>query len=430
MIIAQYDSDFRPLSKRHESLIKTAEDTLSQYASGTPKHHSWAVIGTFGVGKTQFLFHLFRESLSRGLVPLLFLAEDLFSEIIREDRVFTQGDVAALVEGKISKVLELLRDDALSDEELRSSVGGVLGTKGSTEELLTALLAGVPHPLPANAKVVLLVDELEGYYKTLQQRVHTPNDPSPLRELLTDPKHLKFLALAPAGIYEMGNADQTRTLRLVIPAADVKYVRLNLISDPGQANACWWLSRGKARHLFKACDVLKEASSKPTAGQALRIIEQLDHIGQPPTEVPAAVIDGLPPTKLPALLSLSPKKDTQALCYQIPLDSLDEGAMAERLNEAFGLPTKASVLLAEYFKLTVLALSDANWFMPIPNNDLADFLCLCLDHLLEYEYGNPTVTKYMGEMLGLYERFRTDHGMSMESLHAPGRSSKRPKCCL
>ncbi|MCX5676479.1 MAG: ATP-binding protein [Planctomycetota bacterium] len=416
MILADYGSDFRALSLRHEALIKRAADLLDAYQRGEAQHPTYAVIGTFGAGKTQFLYHLARQALERGLIPLLFLAEDVFSEVIRTEAVFTQGDVATLVERKATEAVEALSHGGKSEEELRESFRTVLDPRGHGNRVVDALAEHFAGRRVENPKVLLLIDELEGLYGILQRRVLTDKDRSPLREffqsrLLFGITYLKFCALAPAGIYELGGADQTRVLRLVIPAADVDYIRSNLISEPGRANSAWWLSRGKARHLFKACLALKDAPAEPTAPQVSRIIrEELDQIGQAPTEVPPAVTDGLPPSKLPSLLNLAPVPITPRRCYHIDLSSLDEGRMAECLTEALGLNTDASLLLAEYFKTTTLGLSDGNRQAFIPDNELADLLALSLDHLLEYEYGNPTLVKHMGDMLALYERFKSDAG--------------------
>ena len=56
------------------------------------KYMAYAVLGTYGVGKTQFLYHIHRCALTNGILPLYFLAEDLFREIITEkDRTWTKG---------------------------------------------------------------------------------------------------------------------------------------------------------------------------------------------------------------------------------------------------------------------------------------------------------------------------------------------------
>ena len=416
MILAQYDIDFQPLSRQHEDLIRKADDILDAYRLGRQPHPTYAVIGTFGAGKTQFLYSLARRAIRQGLLPLLFLAEDLFSEIIRTETVFTQGDVATLVESKIKRAIAALSVAGQTIDKARSALSAVVDPRSSANPFVEDLATKFSGATPEDPRVVLLVDELEGQYRTLQQRVQTPGDLSPLRELfdarvLYRLPYLKFFALAPAGVYEMGGADQTRALRLVIPAADVMYIRGRLIASPGRANACWWLSRGKARHLFKACDTLRDAPRDLSASQVAHVVEeQLDRIGQPPTDVPAASIEGLSPLKLPALVEISPTPTSSRRCYHIELSSLDEGKMAERLSEAFKLTTGVSLLLAEYFKTTALALSDQHCSTFITDDELGELLSLSLDHLLEYEYGNPHLVQHMGDVLGLYERFRSDPG--------------------
>ena len=308
MILAEYKADFQPLSLDHERLIQCTDDILNQYTHNVTIHPTYAVIGTFGAGKTQFLYNLHRKSLGVGLLPIFILAEDLFSEIIRTDTTFTQGDVATLVNEKVRRVLGAIDSPDKSKAEIRQSISAITDPRGIAGPLLDDLLEKDSGKFRRPLRFILLVDELEGQYRTLQHRVQTPGDRSPLRELFEAP-FLKFFSLAPAGIYEMGGADQTRALRLVIPAADIHYVRTKLVPQTGRANACWWLSRGKARHLFKACSALREAPANLGAPQAARIIrEELDQIGQPPTEVPPAVTERLPPSKLPFLLNLGPLK--------------------------------------------------------------------------------------------------------------------------
>jgi hypothetical protein len=336
VILAHYDIDFHPLSTRHEDLIRKADELLDTYCHEQPLHPTYAVIGTFGAGKTQFLYYLARKAIERGLLPLLFLAEDLFSEVVRGSKVFTQGDVAALVENKMNEAIAALSVGSTSNE-VRESLNTVLDPRGNNSRFVDELVRKYAGKPIQHSRVVLLVDELEGQYRTLQERVQTPGDRSPLRELfearvLFQMPYLKFFALAPAGIYEMGGADQTRALRLVIPAADVTYIRSKSILSPGRANACWWLSRGKARHLFKACTALQNVPANPSAPQVARLIrDELDQIGQSPTEVPPAVTEGLPATKLTSLIDIAPIPTSPRRCYHIELLSFNEGQMAECL---------------------------------------------------------------------------------------------------
>src|SRR5262249_34974713 len=157
-----------------------------------------------------------------------------------------------------------------------------------------------------------------------------------------------------------------------LPAADVKYVREKLVQDHSRANSCWWVSRGKAAHLFKACNAIGNLPSSISASETSRLLnEQLDHIGQRPTGVPPAVTSAVSaPAKIPYLLSLAPAPGSKLRCYHIPVADLNEGEMAEKLMEAFQLNTDAAVVFAEYFKLTLLALSDKEFRAYVPDNEL------------------------------------------------------------
>jgi len=210
MVFAQLETTWESLSDRHQVLDHHVRKLIDEYVQGSLARKSYAVLGTFGAGKTQFLFNVFNAALSRGLVPLYFLAEDLFSEAIRGDEVTTPGDLDALVNRKLEKAVTLLQQNE-TYEELQT----LLDPRGRTSNIVERLIEGLSNEAPAIERVVLLVDELEGQYKSLQEAVQT-NDRSPLREFLQAP-YLTFLALAPAGMYELGNADQTRTIRLVIP---------------------------------------------------------------------------------------------------------------------------------------------------------------------------------------------------------------------
>jgi hypothetical protein len=409
MILASYGADFKPLSRRHEALIDRVARLVESFSRGEPCHPTYATIGTFGAGKTQFLYWLHRKALESGLIPVLVLAEDLFAEVIRGDKQFTQGDVALLVKRTVDGVLQALGSQKPT-AEIAQVISMLIDPRGNSAVSIRAVVDRFGGKVTGNARPVLLVDELEGQYRTLQQRVRTPGDRSPLRELFEAP-YLKFFALAPAGIYEMGGADQTRAIRLVIPPADIRYVRTNIVSNVGRANSCWWLSRGKARHLFKACAALKDAGEDLGAAEASRIIrEELDQIGQPPTEVPAAVTEGLAPSKRSSLLDLAPSERNPRRCYIVDAHSLDEGKLAECVGDTFKLHSDVALLFAGYFRVTALALSDGKYSAPIPDGELSDILCLSLDHMLEYEYGNPDLVQHMGDVLALYERFRADPG--------------------
>ncbi|MFZ3059108.1 MAG: hypothetical protein WA102_05135 [Candidatus Methanoperedens sp.] len=407
MVIAAYETDWQYLSEDHEKIDKSLSKIIDDYVANHLKHFSYAVIGTFGVGKTQLLYQIHKNAKSNGLLPLYFIAEDLFREVIsNEDKVFTPGDIFTLVVGKVETIKV-----ALSTKN-DGNVKKILDPRGKLQtdapELVDSIIKDFSGFDVSNLKVVLLIDELEGQYGVLQSNIQT-KDRSPLREFLENKNHLKFLAFAPAGIYELGGADRDRVKRIVIPPADIGYIRKELITNPGKSNACWWLSRGKARQLYKACEVLKEIASPIEADVASRIIKsQLDSIGQRPTEVPPAVTSAVDPSKIPYLLDLFPIESELRRRYVIDTANLKTGELANRLIEAFGINKDNAVLISEYFKRTVKTLSDEGGITYIEDTDLSELFCLAFDHLLEYEHGSPELSGNLGEILNLYEKIKKD----------------------
>jgi len=315
------------------------------------------------------------------------------------------GDVYSLIEDKISKIKNLLSSGETSRIQDICDPRGKI--RKDSPELLRKVLENFSGKAK-NVKIILLVDELESQYGNLQRIVQTM-DRSPLREWLESKSHLKFLAFAPAGIYELGGADRDRVKRIVLPPVDVRYIRENLVKDAGKSNSCWWLSRGKARQLFKCVEVLNKVRDTEDASRIYRIIKQeLDSIGQPPTEVPPAVTDKIPPTKIPFLFRLSPISGEKRRRYIIDAEKLRTEEFAEKLIEAFGISKDNAMLISEYFKKTLYALSDNEWIVYIDEDDLPELLCLVLDHFLEYEHGDPRLSKTFGEVLNLYEKSKKE----------------------
>jgi hypothetical protein len=403
MVIAKYGADWQYLSDEHEEIARLLGEMLDDYGNGQLDHLSYAVIGTFGVGKTQFLFHIFKTAKEKGLLPLYWIAEDLFREVITSSsETATPGDIYQLIEQKVENLKKAL------SEKNEAKVWEILDPRGKlrndTPELVDLIIKEFSRPEVYDNKIVLLVDELEGQYGVLQEKTQT-KDRSPLRDWLESKSYLKFLAFAPAGIYELGGADRGRVKRIVLPPADTDYIRKNLVKDAGRSNACWWLSRGKARQLFKACEVLNRRGPVADADVASRILKQeLDWIGQAPTQVPPAFTSAIEPSKIPILLSLCPREGQNSRRYVIDVSKLRTGQLADKLIEAFAINKDNAMLISEYFKRTVKTLSNEDNFTYIENEELPELFCLVFDHLLEYEHGSPEVSGNLGEILNLYEK--------------------------
>jgi len=408
MIVADYGKKWEPLSNEHKKKDEEIQQLLDEYATGSLEDLAYAIIGTYGVGKTQLLYQIHKYAIERNMIPLYFLAEDLFKEVVESNVTCTPGNVYKLIEDKISLVRKGLSNGNAS--EIYEVLDHREKVRRDAPKVLETVLGRFSGKNIDGTKILLLVDELEGQYPILQKLDQT-GERSPLMQWLESKTHLKFLAFAPAGIYELGGADSGRVKRKVIPPADVKYVRENIIKEAGKSNACWWLSRGKARQLFKTAEVLEKLKSEyiQDAAKASRIIKgELDSIGQPPTEVPAAVTDKISPSKIPFLLKLAPITCEGGRRYVIDSEKLQTGELAERLIEAFKINKDNAILISEYFKKTVRALSDDEWLTYIDEGDLPELFCLVLDHFLEYEHGSPEFLKTSKEILNLYERSKEE----------------------
>ncbi len=406
-IIPSYKARWEFLSEKHKDLEEDLDEIFKEY-SGTPTpEFKWAyvVVGVFGAGKTQFLYHVFKRSLQNGFLPLYFIAEDLFGAIFKvseEDR--TPGKLSELALRKVEKARgAIAKADKDSLEEVLNP-----GHRDAPKEMIKELLDHFASREVNGARTVVLVDELEQQYKPLQGAVRA-GERNPLRDWLERKDNLKFLALAPAGIYEMGGADQTRCDRLVIPPVDVAYIRQNFFpEDPSKANACWWLSRGKPRHIFKAMKKLKDidTSSIDATKVYFFIRDELDSIGQEPSRVLPAILEELKADKYRYLLDLAPVEGETGRRYCIDMDKLDTASFAEGLLKTFKLKREDAVTISYYFKTVVKALSDEKNLVYTEPKDLPELLALTLDLLLEYEHGSPGIKERLGDLMGLYEGFK------------------------
>ena len=216
MVIANYESDWESLSKNHERIKDKILAIISDYAYAKEIHKSYGIIGTFGSGKTQLLYYIHKISEQQNLIPIYILAEDLFRDVINHPSADnnTPAQLSSKVRMKLSSIKTTVSTGDESEiDKLISSYWDFVPELQQTYRSLIKKFKGIK---PAEMKIVLLVDELEGQYINIQNNTSS-SDRSPLREMLNDKSYLKFLAFAPAGIYELGEADRSRLVRIVIP---------------------------------------------------------------------------------------------------------------------------------------------------------------------------------------------------------------------
>jgi len=251
-------------------------------------------------------------------------------------------------------------------------------------------------------KVILLIDELEDAYSVLKKKAGS----DPLRTWLEDRYYLKILALTPTGIYDLGGADESRLIKEPIPAISIEYLRGKFKLEAGKANALWWLSRGVPRHILQNLQKIKDISPQQGDYKVAVVLESLEHIGKEPSRVPAVQIEVLNDfSKIKYLVDLKPDNTNDQYEGFIISRDLDEGALANVFKEVFSLHSgkerEIALLLAHYFKIVAMSLSDENYNMYLNIEELKDFIELVLDIMLENEHKKQIVQENISKILDI-----------------------------
>lgn len=395
-IVADINQPWENLSNDHETLTNRIDEILDKYMESEElEGPSFLVAGVFGAGKTLLMIHIFKRSLSKGLLPLYLLAEDIFRDISgtpgdlkRGVNNFTLSCVRAFKSGDYEGIKTLIRAE---EGELKNDLLNVLRqNQGEVKHI---------------EKEVLLVDEVEDEYKRIKAKV----GPDPLRLWLEDRSSLKFLSLTPSGAYDLGGADEGRLQKLTIPPVSIEYIRAKLGLLAGKANALWWLSRGVPRHIIKNYQKIKDISEIDGEFEISQTLSELDHIGKPPGRVPAVEL----PTdhsKIRHLIDLQPWKVQAYKGFRIDKD-LSEGKLSNIFQQIFDLSDsnqkrELALLISHYFKLVAMTLSDDNFASYLKIGEISEFMNLSLDILLENEFKSPTVEENMSLLFRAHEKFK------------------------
>lgn len=397
-VIATYDEDWVNLSEEHERTEEDIRRIIEKYRKGEElDYHSYTVVGVFGSGKTQLLYHIHEECLNQDILPLYFEADRLFESVFELDDP-GPGDITDIIQRKTAEIEEAISEnDADTVHELLNP-----GDDIEKEALADSILENFGGE--SIEKKAILVDELEQQYESLQEYVRVDEN-SPLRDWLERGNELKFLALAPAGMYEMGGADRTRCGRIVIPPADIGYLREEFFEDNvGLANACWWLSRGNPRHILSNANALerRDGLTEYPAHEISEFLNGLDPIGQEPSVVPAANLDEVHRGELNDLLDLAPQEAEERRRYVIDVEGADEAEFIERAAEIFDVERSVADYLARYFFLVAGTLSDEENRCYV--DELDGLFALAIDFLLEYQHNNPEIKEGIREVTEAYNQ--------------------------
>jgi len=406
-IFADVNQEWKPLSTDHEKLELYFKDVLESFLKGEDVHPSYLITGVFGQGKTTFLYHILREGIKRGMLPIFVIARDLFERVNARD----YGEVKQ----KINEIIENVKYDFQKRDFSRYKQYIMSMPIKSQDELIKFYQKNLDK-ISHFDKVILLVDELEDIYKKIKEKA----GPDPLRTWLEDKSYLKILALTPSGIYDLGGADESRLKKWNIPPISIEYIRKNMGLPTGKANALWWLSRGVPRHIIQNLDKLRETSEEDGSYKISETLKSLERIGKEPGRVNAVEISALSDhSKIKFLIHLIPYDSQSYKCFHITKE-LDEGELSNVFQKMFDLTHEKekdlALAIAHYFKLVAMAISDENFNAYVDGNEINEFMGLVLDILLENEYKKPVVEENMAKLLSIYEKLRSEPTLLLTSL--------------
>lgn len=398
-IFADIDEKWENLSSEHERLEKTFLDILQKYLRGDDLlGYSYLITGVFGRGKTTFLYHILKKSIDMGMLPIYVIAIDLFNYIEAEDY--------SAVRNAINTVIEKLKN-SFKNKDLSFYENFIKAMPENSRKKLLEYYKTNIDKIKHFDKIILLIDELEDAYPKLKMKAGG----DPLRTWLEE-NYLKILALTPTGIYDLGGADESRLIKFPIPAVDIEYLRNKFDLDAGKANILWWLSRGNPRHIIQNLPIIKQLDKLKSLKDIIDTLRNLHPIGKEPTKVPAIQLDSIQKdyTKIKYLVNLKPLKTKEPYAgFKISKD-LDEGSLANIFRKVFNLKPEEeeiALLLAYYFKLVSMVLSDDQYNFYLEVGELKAFIELVLDIMLENEQKRESVEKNIVKILQIFNELST-----------------------
>lgn len=406
-IFADINQKWEILSTDHEKMELYFEKVLDDFLKGDDVHPSYLITGVFGQGKTTFLYHILRKSVNKGVLAIFVIARDLFEKIEAKD----YGEVKE----KINRILEQLKIDIQNGNfsQYRQFIKSL--SSKSQDELIKFYQENLDKILKSD-KFILLVDELEDVYRKIKEKA----GPDPLRTWLEDKSYLKILSLTPSGIYDLGGADESRLIKWNVPPVSIEYIRNKMGLSAGKANALWWLSRGVPRHIIQNLRRLREISEKNGDYIISETLKSLERIGKEPGRVNAVEISALSDhSKIRYLINLIPQ-EVQPYNGFLITKELDEGELSNIFQRMFNLvreeERELALIVAHYFKLVAMTISDENFTAYIDEDEINEFMELVLDILLENEYKKPVVEKQMTKLLEISEKLKTEPNLLLTTL--------------
>jgi hypothetical protein len=400
---ASIETEWLPLSDQHEAYLKQIDAYVWALSKGNKNVPRIAVVGPYGQGKTQLLFHIMKLTFKNGGTAIYTHADRIVRLI--ESKIGPDGAILP------SELPPLLKEAILNDlKSLEKQSNLALITD---PELLAYIRDQVDIHGSSNFQV-LLVDEVEQAYELLQQKIKT-SDRNPIRSLLDSKEVYTVLAFAPRSIYEYklgatlgeGEAERSRFETLYLPPVTSQQIKRFLtIPDKGFANFLWWMSRGRARFLIKASQQSGRYSLKEQRGFK-SFAEAMGNISGVPCFDLDALIDksGKFVSNWKEVLSLVPAaigEDKERALLLKSGENFDR--KATEFFGKLGFSGKHSLTLADYFSLLLDAVSDDSGQAVVKKKDSLTLVRATYELALEHTHDEKLITELQKRLDDLQEQ--------------------------
>jgi hypothetical protein len=395
---ADIEKEWVPLSHLNAKHAERIEEYLSRYIKGDRNVPRIAIVGPYGQGKTQLLFHILKKTFEKGAIALYTHADIIVKFIVQQ---FGQN-------GKIlpSDLPTLLRKAIVKD--LKNI------QLGKFENLILThpdVAQWTKEHLPdtdSNSPLVLLIDELEQAYETLQSKIES-SDRNPIRGLLDSREVYAILAFAPRSIYEYkmgasfgeGEAERRRLDVFNLPPVSAAEIKNFLgIDERGFANFIWWLSRGRAGLAIKAFNNSRDYALVEQAGFQ-SFVESLGHISGVSCLDSDAFMDkqGNFFKEWNMILNITPcayaSEEDWALNFHIDKE-LDLNA--NNFFGKLGFSGKHAIILSGFLRLLLDAISDGSGKSIIKKRDSITLIRATYELALEHTYDEDLISTLQSKL--------------------------------
>ena len=394
---AGIEGEWRALSGQHERYLEQIGAYIDELSKGNTGIPRLAVVGPYGQGKTQLLFHIMKVVSDKGGLAVYTHADCILKLIERQcgpDGSILPSDLPQLVKsGMLADLKHLNQEDKL-----------ILVREPEIIRYLKKRMAADASP----RFLVILIDEMEQAYESLQRRVET-NDKNPMRSLLDSTEVYTVLAFAPRSMYEYklgaafgeGDAERRRLDTLYLPPVSAQEIKRFLhVPDKGFANFLWWVSRGRARFLIKARQQSKNYSIREQRGFRA-FSEAMGNISGVPCFDLDALVDksGEFVSTWIGILDLAPivASDDRAPALLFTVDGDLERKAASFFGK-LGFSGTHSLDLATYFCFLLDAISGEDGQAVVKKKDALALLRATYELTLEYTFREKLVGRLQEEL--------------------------------